>query len=74
MGAASRTGKKWISVIVAIRPVFPDSVTFMHVNYVFCIRTVHMPVPMYIFACITRNVHVFSGHRKLCKNLMYSYA
>ena len=24
----SRTGKKWISVIVAIRPVFPDPVTY----------------------------------------------
>ena len=26
----SRTGKKWISVIVAIRPVFPDPVTFVN--------------------------------------------
>ena len=25
----SRTGKKWISVIVAIRPVFPDPVTYI---------------------------------------------
>ena len=24
----SRTGKKWISVIVTIRPVFPDPVTY----------------------------------------------
>ena len=22
--------------------------------------------------CITRNLHVFSGHSKLCKNLMYA--
>ena len=25
----SRTGKKWISVIVTIRPVFPDPVTYI---------------------------------------------
>ena len=25
----SRTGKKWISVSVAIRPVFPDPVTYI---------------------------------------------
>ena len=25
----SRTGKKWISVIVAIRPVFPDLFTYV---------------------------------------------
>ena len=33
----SRTGKKWISVIVTIRPVFPDPVTYVH-RFVFNLR------------------------------------
>ena len=33
----SRTGKKWISVIVTIRPVFPDPVTIKHAYVYHCI-------------------------------------
>ena len=31
MGAAFTYRQKWISVIVAIRPVFPDPVTYVYV-------------------------------------------
>ena len=34
----SRTGKKWISVIVAIRLVLPDLVTYIYINFNFTLE------------------------------------